>query len=53
VPPLLRVLGGGFEVAVSVGGTVGSGILRTPGAVTERCRRGCAPLTVFAWIEGF
>jgi APA family basic amino acid/polyamine antiporter len=30
---LLRLLGVGFGVAIVVGGTIGVGILRTPGAV--------------------
>src|SRR3990172_7955446 len=33
---LLRVLGVGFGVAVTVGGTVGVGILRTPGMVAAQ-----------------
>ena len=33
---LLRILGVGFGIAVTVGGTVGVGILRTPGLVAEQ-----------------
>ena len=33
---LRRVLGLGFGLAVSVGGTIGVGILRTPGLVAEQ-----------------
>jgi len=33
---LLRILGVGFGIAVIVGGTIGSGILRTPGEVAGR-----------------
>lgn len=33
---LLRVLGVGFGIAVVVGGTIGVGILRTPGLVAVR-----------------
>jgi len=39
---LLRLLGVGFGVAVTVGGTVGVGILRTPGIVVPP--RDWAPL---------
>jgi basic amino acid/polyamine antiporter, APA family len=47
---LLRILGVGFGVAVSLGGTVGAGILRTPGAVAAQLRS--APLIMLAWIAG-
>jgi basic amino acid/polyamine antiporter, APA family len=33
---LRRVLGVGFGLAVSIGGTIGVGILRTPGLVAEQ-----------------
>jgi basic amino acid/polyamine antiporter, APA family len=33
---LLRVLGVGFGLAVTIGGTIGMGILRTPGEVAEK-----------------
>jgi basic amino acid/polyamine antiporter, APA family len=33
---LLRLLGVGFGVAVTIGGMVGVGILRTPGAVAAQ-----------------
>ena len=32
---LLRVLGVGFGLAVTIGGTIGMGILRTPGDVAQ------------------
>jgi basic amino acid/polyamine antiporter, APA family len=35
-PRLLRVLGVGFGIAVVIGGTIGVGILRTPGLVAAR-----------------
>jgi APA family basic amino acid/polyamine antiporter len=47
---LLRVLGIGFGLAVTVGNTVGSGILRTPGEVAARLPR--ADLFVLAWVAG-
>ena len=47
---LLRILGVGFGVAVSVGAMVGSGILRTPGEVVAHWDR---PWPVFAlWLLG-
>jgi APA family basic amino acid/polyamine antiporter len=33
---LRRLLGVGFGLAVSVGGTIGVGVLRTPGLVAEQ-----------------
>src|SRR5205814_10485085 len=47
---LLRVLGVSFGVAVSVGGTIGAGILRTPGTVAAQLRS--APLMMLAWFAG-
>ncbi len=47
---LLRILGVGFGVAVSLGSTVGAGILRTPGAVAAQLRS--VPLIMLAWIAG-
>ena len=47
---LLRVLGLGFGLAVTVGNTVGSGILRTPGEVAERLPR--ADLFLLVWLAG-
>jgi len=47
---LRRVLGLGFGLAVSVGGTIGVGILRTPGLVAEQLQ---SPLAIlFFWIAG-
>jgi APA family basic amino acid/polyamine antiporter len=47
---LLRVLGLGFGLAVTVGNTVGSGILRTPGEVAARLPR--QELFLLAWLAG-
>ena len=47
---LRRVLGVGFGLAVSVGGTIGVGILRTPGLVAEQLH---APLAILLlWGAG-
>jgi len=47
---LRRVLGLGFGLAVSVGGTIGVGILRTPGPVAQQLH---APdIILFFWIAG-
>jgi basic amino acid/polyamine antiporter, APA family len=47
---LLRVLGAGFGVAVGVGNTIGSGILRTPGEIATQL--GSAPLVLTVWALG-
>jgi basic amino acid/polyamine antiporter, APA family len=47
---LLRMLGAGFGIAVGVGTTIGSGILRTPGEVAAQL--GSASLVLAAWILG-
>jgi APA family basic amino acid/polyamine antiporter len=47
---LLRVLGAGFGIAVGVGTTIGSGILRTPGIVAGQL--GSVSLVVTVWILG-
>jgi basic amino acid/polyamine antiporter, APA family len=47
---LLRVLGAGFGIAVGVGTTIGTGILRTPGEVAGQL--GSASLVLAAWILG-
>jgi basic amino acid/polyamine antiporter, APA family len=47
---LLRILGVGFGIAVIVGGTIGSGILRTPGEVAGRLHSPTLVLTV--WLLG-
>jgi len=47
---LLRILGIGFGVAVVVGGTLGSGILRAPGAVVAQL--GDARLVMAIWVVG-
>src|SRR5437868_14495784 len=47
---LRRVLGLGFGLAVSVGGTIGVGILRTPGLIAEEFQSPFAILLL--WIAG-
>ncbi|HEX8773359.1 MAG TPA: APC family permease [Pyrinomonadaceae bacterium] len=47
---LLRIFGVGFGVAGAVGGTIGAGILRTPGLVAAQL--GDATLITGAWIFG-
>jgi APA family basic amino acid/polyamine antiporter len=47
---LLRILGVGFGLAIVVGGTVGVGILRSPGPIAEHL--GSVWLIVLVWILG-
>jgi len=47
---LLRILGVGFGIAVIIGGTIGSGILRTPGEVAGRLHSPALILAV--WLLG-
>src|SRR6266571_5810600 len=47
---LLRVLGVGFGLAVTIGGTIGLGILRTPGQVAEQLPT--PGLFIGVWILG-
>ena len=47
---LLQILGVSFGIAGAVGGTIGAGILRTPGLVAEQL--GSAPLIVAVWLAG-
>src|SRR5215831_18453160 len=47
---LRRVLGVGFGLAVSIGGTIGVGILRTPGLVAEQLHMPL--LIVLLWVAG-
>jgi APA family basic amino acid/polyamine antiporter len=47
---LLRILGVGFGIAVTVGGTIGVGILRTPGMVAAQL--GDAWLIIAVWVLG-
>src|SRR5438094_3759981 len=47
---LLRVLGVGFGVAVSLGNSIGAGIMRTPAEIAERLPS--ASLIMLAWIIG-
>ena len=47
---MLRIVGVGFGIAVGVGGTIGSGILRTPGEVAAQLRSSW--LVVAVWLLG-
>jgi APA family basic amino acid/polyamine antiporter len=47
---LRRVLGVGFGLAVSIGGTIGVGILRTPGLVAKQLH--VASVILLLWIAG-
>lgn len=47
---MLRLLGLGFGLAGAVGGTIGAGILRTPGLVAAQLQQG--PLILAAWLAG-
>jgi APA family basic amino acid/polyamine antiporter len=47
---LLQILGVGFGLAVTIGGTIGMGILRTPGAVAAQLPT--AKLFIGVWILG-
>ncbi|MBA3769504.1 MAG: amino acid permease [Blastocatellia bacterium] len=47
---LLRILGVGFGVAVVIGGTIGVGILRSPGAVAAQL--GSVWLIILVWLLG-
>jgi APA family basic amino acid/polyamine antiporter len=47
---LLRVLGVGFGIAVSLGNSIGSGIMRTPGGIAARLPS--VSLVMLAWIVG-
>ncbi|HYK90921.1 MAG TPA: APC family permease [Acidobacteriota bacterium] len=47
---LLKILGVSFGVAVTVGGTIGVGILRTPGTVASLL--GHPGLIILAWVLG-
>ncbi len=47
---LLRILGVTFGLAVAVGGTIGVGILRTPGSIAEQL--GSVWLILLAWTIG-
>jgi basic amino acid/polyamine antiporter, APA family len=46
---LLRIVGVSFGIAVSIGGTIGSGILRTPGGVAAQLRSSWLILSVWAF----
>jgi APA family basic amino acid/polyamine antiporter len=46
--PLWKVLGMGFGIAVTLGGTVGTGILRKPGPIADQLQN---PLLISSlWI---
>ena len=47
---LRRVLGVGFGLAVSIGGTIGVGILRTPGLVAEQLH--LPSVILLLWVAG-
>lgn len=47
---LLRVLGTAFGVAAIIGGTIGQGIMRTPGIVAQQVPR--ADLILLLWLAG-
>lgn len=47
---LLRVLGTAFGVAAIIGGTIGQGIMRTPGIVAQEIPRG--DLILLLWFAG-
>ncbi len=47
---LLHILGLGFGLAGAVGGSMGAGILRTPGLVAAQL--GSPPLILLAWLVG-
>ena len=47
---LKKMLGVGFGIAVTIGGTIGVGILRTPGMVAEQLGSGW--LIISAWVIG-
>lgn len=47
---LLRILGVGFGIAVIVGNTIGSGILRTPGEIATQL--GNKGWTLGVWLLG-
>jgi APA family basic amino acid/polyamine antiporter len=47
---MLRILGVTFGIAVAVGGTIGSGIMRTPSQIAARLPS--VPLIMLAWVAG-
>ncbi len=47
---LKKILGVGFGIAVTIGGTIGVGILRTPGMVAAQLGSGW--LIISAWVIG-
>jgi len=47
---LLKILGIGFGVAIGIGGTIGVGILRIPGAIAAQL--GSASLIIIIWLIG-
>ncbi len=49
-PGLLQILGVSFGIAGAIGGSIGAGILRTPGLVAAQL--GSGPLILAAWLAG-
>jgi len=47
---MLRILGVTFGIAVAVGGTIGSGIMRTPSQIANRLPS--VPLIMLVWAAG-
>lgn len=47
---LLKILGIGFGIAIGIGGTIGVGILRIPGAIAAQL--GSASLIIIIWLIG-
>lgn len=47
---LLKILGIGFGIAIGIGGTIGVGILRIPGAIAVQL--GSASLIIIIWLIG-
>ena len=47
---LLKILGLGFGIAIGIGGTIGVGILRIPGAIAAQL--GSAWLIILVWLIG-
>jgi APA family basic amino acid/polyamine antiporter len=45
---LLKILGVGFGIAVTIGGTIGTGILRTPGTIASEL--GSPVLIISVWV---
>lgn len=48
--PLLKILGVGFGIAVTIGGTIGTGILRKPGLIADNLRSPVWVMAVWALV---